>query len=116
MPPYLLVIESDPELQRRIGDTLRQAHYELSAETDAAWAKRSLLVRPPDGVILDTQLSDGSGFAVAEELRKDPDTKNVPIFFVASRYRGASHQAETRRSPSSSKRNKRARATRSSWG
>jgi CheY-like chemotaxis protein/tetratricopeptide (TPR) repeat protein len=97
MPPYLLVIESDPELQQRIGDTLRQAQYELSAETDAAWAKRSLLVRPPDGVILDTQLSDGSGFQVAEELRKDPDTKTVPIFFVASRYRGASHQAETRR-------------------
>jgi CheY-like chemotaxis protein len=97
MPPYLLVIESDPDLQQRIGDTLRQAQYELSAETDAAWAKRSLLVRPPDGVILDTQLSDGSGFLVAEELRRDPDTKNVPIFFVASRYRGASHQAETRR-------------------
>jgi CheY-like chemotaxis protein len=97
MPPYLLVIESDPELQQRIGDTLRQAHYELSAETDAAWAKRSLLVRPPDGVILDTHLSDGSGFAVAEELRRDPDTRTVPIFFVASRYRGASHQAETRR-------------------
>src|ERR1043165_5301901 len=34
MPPYLLVIESDPELQQRIGDTLRQAQYELSAETD----------------------------------------------------------------------------------
>jgi CheY-like chemotaxis protein/tetratricopeptide (TPR) repeat protein len=97
MPPYLLVIESDPELQQRIGDTLRQAHYELSAETDAAWAKRSLLVRPPDGVILDTHLSDGTGFQVAEELRKDPDTKTVPIFFVASRYRGASHQAEARR-------------------
>jgi CheY-like chemotaxis protein/DnaJ-domain-containing protein 1 len=97
MPPYLLVIESDPELQRRIGDTLRQAHYELSAETDAAWAKRSLLVRPPDGVIMDTHLSDGSGFAVAEELRRDPDTRNVPIFFVASRFRGAAHQAEARR-------------------
>ena len=97
MPPYLLVIESDPELQQRIGDTLRQAQYELSAETDAAWAKRSLSVRPPDGVILDTQLSDGSGFVVAEELRKDPDTKTVPIFFVASRYRGAIHQAEARR-------------------
>jgi CheY-like chemotaxis protein len=97
MPPYLLVIESDPELQQRIGDTLRQAQYELSAETDTAWAKRSLLVRPPDGVILDTHLSDGSGFSVAEELRRDPDTKQVPIFFVASRYRGASHQAEARR-------------------
>jgi DNA-binding response OmpR family regulator/tetratricopeptide (TPR) repeat protein len=97
MPPYLLVVESDPDLQQRIGSTLREAHYELAAETDAAWAKRSLLVRPPDGVILDTHLSDGSGFSVAEALRQDPDTEHVPIFFVASRFRGASHQAETRR-------------------
>jgi CheY-like chemotaxis protein len=97
MPPYLLVVESDPDLQQRIGATLREAHYELAAETDAAWAKRSLLVRPPDGVILDTHLSDGSGFTVAEALRQDPDTEHVPIFFVASKGRGASHQAETRR-------------------
>jgi DNA-binding response OmpR family regulator/tetratricopeptide (TPR) repeat protein len=97
MPPYLLVVESDPELQRRIGDTLREAHYELAAETDAAWAARSLMVRAPDAVILDTGLSDGSGFQVAEALRRDPETRRVPIFFVASRYRGASHQAEARR-------------------
>jgi len=97
MPPYLLVVESDPNLQRRIGDTLREARYELAAETDGAWATRSLTVRAPDAVILDTQLSDGSGFAVAEALRRDPDTERVPIFFVATRFRGASHQAEARR-------------------
>jgi CheY-like chemotaxis protein len=97
MPPYLLVVESDPELQRRIGDTLREAHYELAAETDAAWAARSLMVRAPDAVILDTSLSDGSGFQVAEALRRDPETRRVPIFFVATHYRGASHQAEARR-------------------
>src|SRR5882757_2087186 len=97
MPPYLLVVESDPNLQRRIGDTLREARYELAAETQAAWATRSLLVRAPDAVILDTQLSDGSGFAVAEALRRDPDTERVPIFFVGTRFRGASHQSEARR-------------------
>src|SRR3954471_4971784 len=97
MPPYLLVVESDPELQRRIGDTLREASYELSTETEGAWAKRSLLIRPPDGVVLDTSLSDGSGFAVADAIRKDPDTEAIPIFFVASRQRGAMHRTEARR-------------------
>ncbi len=97
MPPYLLVVESDPDLQQRIGDTLREASYELATEAEGKWAQRSLSVRPPDGVVLDTSLSDGSGFLVAEELRKDPDTRKVPIFFVASRYRGAGHQTEARR-------------------
>src|SRR5215204_6236105 len=97
MPPYLLVVESDPELQRRIGDTLREANYELATEAEGAWAKRSVLIRPPDGIILDTSLADGSGFQVADALRADSDTEKVPIVFVASRFRGAKHRTEARR-------------------
>ena len=97
MPPYLLVVESDPDLQRRIGDTLREAHYELATEAEGAWAKRSVLIRPPDGIILDTSLADGSGFQVADALRSDPETARVPIVFVASRFRGTKHRTEARR-------------------
>ena len=82
---YILVVESDPDLQRRIGDALREGPYELAAETEASWAKRSIAVRTPDAVILDTSLSDGPGFALAEELRSDPDTRARPIIFIASR-------------------------------
>ena len=97
MPPYLLVVESDPELQRRIGDTLREASYEFATEAEGTWAKRSVLIRPPDGLIIDTGLADGSGFAVADALRADPETADVPIVFVASRFRGAKHRIEARR-------------------
>jgi DNA-binding response OmpR family regulator/curved DNA-binding protein CbpA len=97
MPPYLLVVESDPTLAAQIGEALREAGYELSTEAEGAWARRSLLVRPPDAVVLDTGLSDGSGFAVADALRKDADTRNAPIFFIASRYRGQAHRTEARR-------------------
>jgi DNA-binding response OmpR family regulator/curved DNA-binding protein CbpA len=96
-PPYLLVVESDPDLQRRIGETLREASYELATEAEGAWAKRSVLIRPPDGLIIDTGLADGSGFAVADALRADPETADVPIVFVASRFRGAKHRIEARR-------------------
>ncbi len=97
MAPYLLLVESDPELQQRIGNAFREAHYELATEAEGVWARRSVLIRPPDAVILDTSLNDGSGFAVAEALRKDPETEKVPIFFVASRFRGAKHRSEARR-------------------
>jgi curved DNA-binding protein CbpA/DNA-binding response OmpR family regulator len=97
MAPYLLLVESDPELQQRIGSAFREAHYELATEAEGVWARRSVLIRPPDAVILDTALNDGSGFAVAEALRRDPETEKVPIFFVASRFRGAKHRSEARR-------------------
>ena len=98
MSAYVLVVESDPDLQKRIGDVLRDGRYETAAETDVSWAKRSIAVRAPDLVVLDTQLSDGTGFLLAQELRKDPDTRTTPILFVASRrFRGAHHRAEAMR-------------------
>jgi len=97
MPGYVLIVEKDAELQRQIGAALHAAGYELAAETEASWARRSIAVRQPDAVILDTRLGDGDGFALAEALRRDPDTRRTPIVFIASTHRGAGHRAEARR-------------------
>jgi CheY-like chemotaxis protein/Flp pilus assembly protein TadD len=97
MSGYVLIVESDPELQRTIGDALKEARYELASEVEATWARRSVSVRTPDAIVVDTMLSDGDGFRLAEDLRRDPDTRDTPIFFIASRFRGASHRAEARR-------------------
>jgi DNA-binding response OmpR family regulator/tetratricopeptide (TPR) repeat protein len=94
MRPYLLVVESDADLQRRLGEALRDGPYEVAAETEVSWAKRSISVRTPDAVILDTSLSDATGFALADELRRDPETRATPLVFLASRrFRGANHRA-----------------------
>ncbi len=97
MSPYVLVVESDPELQRRIGDTLSEARYALAAEAEVGWAKRSMLIQPPDAFVIDTSLPDGSGFALAEDIRRASETEHAPIFFVASTHRGASHASEAKR-------------------
>ena len=97
MAGYVLIVEKDADLQQRIGAALRDAGYELAAETEASWARRSIAVRRPDAVILGTRLSDGDGFGLAEELRRDPETRAVPIVFIASNHRGTSHRAEARR-------------------
>lgn len=97
MSPYVLVVESDPELQRRIGDTLSEAHYALAAEAEIGWAKRSMAIQAPDAVVIDTALPDGTGFTLAEAIRRTPETEHAPIFFVASTHRGASHASEARR-------------------
>jgi DNA-binding response OmpR family regulator len=98
MSGYVLIVESDPDLQRRIGDSLRASRYEIAAETEGSWAKRSIAVRTPDAIVLGTSLIDGVGFALADELRRDADTRATPILFVASRqHRGASHRTELMR-------------------
>ncbi|HVV16929.1 MAG TPA: DUF4388 domain-containing protein [Polyangia bacterium] len=98
MPGYVLIVETDPDLQQRIGAALRDAGYELAAETDLQWARRSIAVRRPDAVVLDTQLGDGDGFRLADELRNADETRSVPIVFLATKaHRGAAHRAEARR-------------------
>jgi CheY-like chemotaxis protein/tetratricopeptide (TPR) repeat protein len=97
MAGYVLIVESDPELQRRIAEALREGRYELASEAEAKWAERSVTVRAPDALVIDTKLSDGDGFQLAEVLRRDPDTRDAPILFIASSHRGASHRAEARR-------------------
>jgi DNA-binding response OmpR family regulator len=97
MAGYVLIVEKDAELQQRIGTALREAGYELAAETEGSWARRSIAVRRPDAVVLGTRLGDGDGFGLAEELRRDPDTRGMPIVFIASTHRGTSHRAEARR-------------------
>src|ERR1019366_7503345 len=94
---YALVVESDPEMQRRIGDTLSEAHYALAAEAEIGWAKRSILIQAPGAVVIDTALPDGSGFPLAEDVRRIPETEHTPIFFVATTHRGASHATEAKR-------------------
>lgn len=99
MAGYVLIVESDADLQRQVGATLREAGFETGAETDLTWAERSVATRPPDLVVIDTRLSDGdgAGFRLAEALRRSPATKTTPIVFIATSHRGASHRAEARR-------------------
>src|SRR4051794_14943135 len=97
MAGYVLIVESDADLQRQIGAVLREAGFELHAETEAAWAKRTVGTRVPDVVVVDTRLTDSDGFAFADELRQAPETRATPIVFVASTHRGVSHRAEARR-------------------
>ena len=97
MAGYVLIVEKDAELQQRIGAALREAGYELAAETEGTWARRSIAVRRPDAIVLGTRLGDGDGFGLADELRRDPETRDMPIVFIASTHRGTSHRAEARR-------------------
>src|SRR5438309_86587 len=98
MAGYVLIVETDVDLQQRIGAALREAGYELAAETDPQWARRSIAVRVPDALVVGTQLGTDDGFRLADEVRRSEETHGVPIVFLATTaHRGAAHRAEARR-------------------
>jgi two-component system KDP operon response regulator KdpE len=67
--PLVLVVDDEPHILRALQTGLRGAGYDVAAAATADEALAAAAMRPPDAVILDLVLPDGSGIDVARELR-----------------------------------------------
>jgi two-component system KDP operon response regulator KdpE len=77
----VLVVDDEPQFLRALATNLRGAGYEVETATTAAEALASAGLRPPDAVVLDLLLPDGSGTAVLRELRGWSD---APVVLVSA--------------------------------
>jgi two-component system KDP operon response regulator KdpE len=67
--PLVLVVDDEPQILRALQTNLRGAGYDVATATTAEEALSAGAMRPPDAVVLDLVLPDGSGIDVARELR-----------------------------------------------
>jgi two-component system KDP operon response regulator KdpE len=65
----VLVVDDEPQILRALQTNLRGAGYEVEVAATASEALSVGAMRPPDAVILDLVLPDGSGIEVCRELR-----------------------------------------------
>jgi two-component system KDP operon response regulator KdpE len=65
----VLVVDDEPQILRALQTNLRGAGYDVATAASAQDALSTAAMRPPDAVILDLVLPDGSGIDVARELR-----------------------------------------------
>ena len=65
----VLVVDDEPQILRALQTNLRGAGYEVVTASTAQEALSAAAMRPPDAVILDLVLPDGSGTDVCRELR-----------------------------------------------
>ncbi|HEY2327733.1 MAG TPA: response regulator transcription factor [Gaiellaceae bacterium] len=77
----VLVVDDEPQFARALATNLRGAGYDVETATTAAEALAAAGRTPPDAVILDLRLPDGSGRDVARELRTRSD---VPVIVVSA--------------------------------
>jgi two-component system, OmpR family, KDP operon response regulator KdpE len=66
----ILVVDDEPQILRALQTNLRGAGYEVETAATAESALAAAAMRPPEAVILDLVLPDGSGTDVCRELRK----------------------------------------------
>ncbi|HEY0131902.1 MAG TPA: phosphate regulon transcriptional regulator PhoB [Allosphingosinicella sp.] len=81
----ILLVEDDRALVELIDFHLAKAGYETTKT--ASGDEALLLVResPPDLVLLDWMIEGTSGIEVCRQLRRMPETKNIPIIMMTAR-------------------------------
>ena len=65
----VLVVDDEPQILRALRTSLRGAGYDVETADTAEAALVALAANPPDAVVLDLVLPDGSGTDVCRELR-----------------------------------------------
>ena len=81
MKPRVLVVDDEPQFLRALTTNLRGAGYDVETATTAAEALAAAGLRPPDAIVLDLLLPDGSGTEVIHELR---GWSEAPIILVSA--------------------------------
>ncbi|MEK7099419.1 MAG: response regulator [Patescibacteria group bacterium] len=80
----ILFIEDESALQKAVTAVLAEEGFEVrsavTGEDGLALAKRDV----PDIILLDLVLPQKDGFAVLEELKKDPATSRVPVIIMSN--------------------------------
>jgi two-component system KDP operon response regulator KdpE len=70
MADRVLVVDDEQQILRALRTSLRGAGYEVETAATAEGALAAAAMRPPEAVILDLVLPDGTGIDVTRELRK----------------------------------------------
>jgi two-component system, OmpR family, KDP operon response regulator KdpE len=79
--PRVLVVDDEPQIVRGLRVVLRNAGYQVDSAGTKEEALDALSHRPPDAVLLDLVLPDGSGVDVCREVR---GWSHVPIVVVSA--------------------------------
>jgi two-component system, OmpR family, KDP operon response regulator KdpE len=77
----VLVVDDEPQILRALRSTLRGAGYDVDTATTAESALTKAATQPPEAVILDLVLPDGSGVDVCRELRQWTE---VPVVVLSA--------------------------------
>ena len=80
----ILFIEDEAILQKTFGDILKQADYKVISALDGETGLRLAKTEKPDLILLDLILPAMDGFEILEKLKKDPETKKIPVIVLTN--------------------------------
>jgi len=82
----LLVVEDIPNVRELLEVTLRFQGYEVVSATNGQEALEILETERPALIITDILMPKLDGFALMQQLRRNPKTQDIPVIFLSATY------------------------------
>lgn len=80
----ILLVENTTASLKYLVSILISAGYHVRPASDGELALRSIEIKLPDLILLDIIMPGINGIEVCRQLKKNPETSNIPIIFISS--------------------------------
>ncbi|MBI5229999.1 MAG: response regulator [Candidatus Magasanikbacteria bacterium] len=80
----ILLVEDDSFLSNIYQTKFTKEGYQVAVAGDGEEALKAVKTKKPDIILLDVLLPKLDGFAVLEKLKKDPETKDIPVILLTN--------------------------------
>jgi diguanylate cyclase (GGDEF)-like protein/PAS domain S-box-containing protein len=80
----ILVVDDTPHNLHLLSATLTQQGFEVKGVINGLMALRVARSATPDLILLDITMPDMSGYEICQELKADPQTRDIPVIFLSA--------------------------------
>ena len=84
MSKKILFVEDESALQKTFGDVLIKEGYDMISALDGEAGLKLAKERKPDLILLDLILPKMDGFEVLKQLKKEVETKAIPVIVLTN--------------------------------
>ena len=85
MSASILVVDDEPDISALVAYHLAREAYRVRTASSGPEAIRAAELERPDLIVLDLMLPGMSGLQVLEELRRRPETQDIPVILLTAR-------------------------------
>jgi signal transduction histidine kinase len=80
----ILIVDDTPENLQILSATLSERGYKVRGVVKGKMAIKAAITAPPDLILLDIRMPEMDGYEVCEQLKADPQTREIPIIFISA--------------------------------
>ena len=89
MPKKILAVDDERHIVRLVEVNLQRAGYEVVTAYDGKEALEKVKSETPDLVVLDVMMPYMDGFEVLQNLKKNPNTRDIPVIMLTAKAQDA---------------------------